>query len=264
VHKLRCLSELHRETRGDGTPAVFVHGSFRGGLDTFRDQLALADEFRVIVVDRRGFGGNPNAAIDGWPTDAEDLVALLEEVGPAHIVGHSYGAVVALLAAARVPERLLSLVAIEPPAFELAHGDAAADATTTAMKPAYERAHELSTSEFVQEWGRTRGMSRERIDAWIASLGVKGWAAAEATRRERWPGDAPIRLDLLAEAAFPMVVVSGGYHGHTRGGRDFAAVCRRLADGTAGRFVVFERSTHTPQIEEPEAFNRLLRELWRP
>jgi pimeloyl-ACP methyl ester carboxylesterase len=258
------VSELHLETRGDGTPAVFVHGSFRGGLETFREQLALADEYRVIVVDRRGFGGSPSAASDGWPTDAGDLVALLDKVGPAHVVGHSYGAVVALVAAVQVPEQLLSLIAIEPPAFELARGDAAAEATTLAMKPVYERAHELTTAEFVQEWGRTRGMSRDRIDAWIASFGAAEWAAAEATGRERWPGDAPIRLDLLAQAAFPTVVVAGGYNGHTRGGRDFAAVCRRLADGIGARLVVFERSMHTPQIEEPEAFNRLLRELWRP
>jgi pimeloyl-ACP methyl ester carboxylesterase len=250
------------ETRGDGTPAVFVHGSFRGGLDTFRDQLALADEYRVIVVDRRGFGGNASAAVDGWPTDAEDLVALLEEIGPAHAVGHSYGAVVALLAAARIPERLLSLVAIEPPAFELAHGDAAADATTAEMKPVYERAHELATAEYAREWGRTRGLSSARIDTWIASFGVSESAAAEATRRERWPGDAPIRLDLLAQAAFPTVVVAGGYDGHTRGGRDFAAVCRHIADETGARLVVFEHSTHTPQSEESEAFNRLLRDLW--
>jgi len=258
------LSELHLELRGNGTPVVFVHGSFRCGLDTFRKQLALSDEYRVIVVDRRGFGGSASTASDGWPTDAEDLVALLDELGQAHVVGHSYGAVVALIAAAQVPERLLSLVAIEPPAFELARGDAAAEATTVAMKPVYERAHELTTAEFVQDWGRTRGMSRERVEVWIASLGVEEWAAAEATRRERWPGDAPIRLDLLARAAFPTVVVAGGYDGHSRGGRDFAAVCRTLSDGIGARFVVFERSMHTPQIEEPEAFNRLLRELWRP
>jgi pimeloyl-ACP methyl ester carboxylesterase len=244
------------------TPAVFVHGSFRGGHDTFREQLALADDYRVIVVDRRGFGANPSADSDGWPTDAEDLVALLDEVGPAHVVGHSYGAVVALVAAGRVPERLLSLVAIEPPAFELARGDAAADATTAAMKPVYERAPELTTAEFVREWGRTRGLSGERIDGWVASLGAKEWAAAEATRRERWPGDAPIRLDVLAQAAFPTIVVAGGYDGHARGGRDFAAVCARLAEGIGARLVVFERSQHTPQLEEPEAFNRLLRELW--
>jgi len=257
------VSAFELEEHGEGTPAVLVHGSFRGGRDTFREQLALAAEYRVLVVDRRGFGRSPSTAQDGWPSDTEDLVALLDEVGPAHLVGHSYGAVVALLAAVRVPEQLLSLVAIEPPAFELARGDEAADETTAAMKPVYDRASELTTAEFVHEWARTRGMSRDRIDAWLASFGEAEWSAAEATRRERWPGDAPIRLDLLARGGFPTVVVTGGYDGHTRGGRDFAAVCRTLANGVGARLVVFERSMHAPQLEEPEAFNRLLAELWR-
>jgi pimeloyl-ACP methyl ester carboxylesterase len=105
-------------------------------------------------------------------------------------------------------------------------------------------------------------MSAERIDGWLASFGDADWVSAEATRSERWPGDAPIQLDVLARAAFPRVVVQGGYDGHTRGGRDFDAVCRTLADAIGARLVEFERSTHMPQLEEPEAFNRLLRELW--
>jgi pimeloyl-ACP methyl ester carboxylesterase len=256
------VNDLQLEIHGDGPSLVFVHGSFGSGLETFRNQLSLADARRVIIVDRRGYGGSSGVS-DGWPIDTEDLVALLERVGPAHVVGHSYGAVVALLAAARAREQVLSLVVIEPPAFELARGDPDADATTAAMKPVYERARDLDAAQFAREWAETRGMPRERIDAWLASLDEAGWAAAEATRRERWPGDAPIPVGVLAQAAFPVVVVRGGYDGHRRGGRDFAAVCTRLADGVGGRLVVFDRSTHTPQSEEPEAFNALVLETTR-
>jgi pimeloyl-ACP methyl ester carboxylesterase len=252
-----------REQRGNGAPAVFVHGSFRGGLGTFREQLALSDAYQVAVLDRRGYGGSGGIPSDGWPTDTEDLILTLERLGQAHVVGHSYGAAIALLAASRVPERFLSLVVIEPPLFELARGDAAADATTAAMKPVYERAHELTTAEFARRWVETRGMSSARIDAWLASFSPDDWVAAEATRRECWPGDAPIRLDLLARATFPKVVVAGGYDGYARGGRDFAAVCTCIANEIDGRLVVFEGSTHTPQTEEAAAFNRLLRDLWR-
>jgi pimeloyl-ACP methyl ester carboxylesterase len=259
---MRPVSGLHVEARGAGTPAVFVHGSFRAGLDTFREQLALADAYRVLVVDRRGFGRSDDAAADGWPADTDDLAALLDELGGAHVVGHSYGAVVALLAAARVPERLLSLVVVEPPVFEVARGDADADATTSAMKPVYDRAHELSAVEFAREWGRARGLRPAQLEGWIGSFGAAELAAAEATRRERWPGDAPIRLDLLANAPFPTAVAAGGYDGHRRGGRDFAAVCRRIADEAGARLAVFEHSTHMPQLEEPDAFNGFLRELW--
>jgi len=241
----------------DGAPAVLVHGSFRGGHATFREQLELG---HLVVVDRRGFGNM--AAADGWPTDTRDLVTLLRALGSAHLVGHSYGGVVALLAAAEAPQCVRSLVVIEPPVFELARGDPSADATTLAMKPVYDRARELTTDEFVREWARTRGLSEERIDAWLSSFEPEDWAAAEATRSERWPGDAPVQLDVLTIMAFPRVVVSGGYAGYTRGGRDFEAVCRVLADAIGARRVVFEGSTHMPQLEEPEAFNRLLLDVW--
>src|SRR5439155_2184722 len=105
------------------------------GLDTFPDQRALSDEYRIIVVDRRGFAGSSSLEAEGWPADMRDVAALLDDVGPAHMVGQSYGAVVVLLAAGLRPERVRSLVAIEPPAFEVARGDADADATTTSLKP---------------------------------------------------------------------------------------------------------------------------------
>jgi pimeloyl-ACP methyl ester carboxylesterase len=52
-----------------------------------------------------------------------DIARLLDDLGPAHLVGQSYGAVVVLLAAALRPKQVLSLTAIEPPVFDLARGD---------------------------------------------------------------------------------------------------------------------------------------------
>ena len=43
--------------------------------------------------------------------------------GGAHLVGHSYGGVISLLAAAAVPERVRSLTVIEPPCTKVAAGD---------------------------------------------------------------------------------------------------------------------------------------------
>jgi pimeloyl-ACP methyl ester carboxylesterase len=128
------VSELHCDVSGVGVPAIFVHGSFGWGAETFAEQRPLADGHRVILVDRRGYGGSRFAQAKGWPADMRDIADLLDEVGPAHLIGQSYGAVVALLAAGLVPEQVLSLVAIEPPAFEVAHGDPAADATVAALR----------------------------------------------------------------------------------------------------------------------------------
>ena len=99
---------------GDGEPAVLVHGSFGWGEETWREQRPLAESYRLLLVDRRGFGGSPAHGRVDFERDAADVAELLED--GAHLVGHSYGGVVSLLAAARNPQAVRSLTVIEPPA----------------------------------------------------------------------------------------------------------------------------------------------------
>lgn len=260
---------LHREVLGSGAPAIFVHGSFGWGAETFAEQRTLAEDYRVALVDRRGYGASRTAEAAGWPVDMHDVASLLDEIGPAHLVGQSYGAVVALLAAGLRPGRVLSLVAIEPPAFEVARGDPAADATTAALRPVFDRAGVMSGREFVAAWAQAQGMSPQRIADWIASFeadGELGLAAMGAARRERWPGDAPLEFETLARTTFPKVLVRGAWRAEIAGrkgaGRDFAAVCQTIADRIGARIVVFDDSTHNPQLQQPEAFNQLLHDTW--
>ena len=80
------MDELHLDVFGAGDPAIFVHGSFGWGLDTFPEQRALSDEYLIILVDRRGFAGSSSLDAMGWPADMHDVAALLDDVGPAHLV----------------------------------------------------------------------------------------------------------------------------------------------------------------------------------
>jgi pimeloyl-ACP methyl ester carboxylesterase len=254
---------------GTGVPAILVHGSFGWGLETFPEQRSLADEYQVVLVDRRGFGGSTFATAEGWPSDMHDLAELLDEIGPAHLVGQSYGAAVVLLAAGLRPDRVLSLVAIEPPAFEVVAGDAAADEAVAALKPVFERADTLTAEEFVTDWGLARGRTRKQLEAQMGSFGKQDWAAAEASRHERWPGDAPFEFELLRAASFPKRLVRGAWKpevvGRDGAGKDFAAVCDRIAQEIdAPEVIVFDRSSHNPQLHEPDAFNDFLRKLWAP
>jgi non-heme chloroperoxidase len=112
--------ELHYVDQGTGVPVVFVHG----GLEDYRswdEQVsAFAQRYRAIAYSRRynypnagaAFGKNYSATVD-----AEDLVALLRKLKlpPAHIVGVSYGAYVALILAAKHSELVRSMVLAEPP-----------------------------------------------------------------------------------------------------------------------------------------------------
>src|SRR5690606_23174627 len=92
---------LHYLECGEGEPLVFVHGAL-SDLHTFGGQIAaFAKEFRVIAYSRRFHPPNaPPRAGDVYSMQlhVDDLAALVRELefGPAHIVGHSYGAYTAL------------------------------------------------------------------------------------------------------------------------------------------------------------------------
>ena len=96
---------LHTIERGTGERVVLLHS---GGMSSRQwrafSELACA-RFRVIAVDFLGSGASPPWADDARFELAVELDALLRSVptdAPLHLVGHSYGAVIALrLAAAR-------------------------------------------------------------------------------------------------------------------------------------------------------------------
>ena len=80
--------------------AVLVHGTMTWGTDEygFAAQRPLAEMAELWVVDRRGFGASTDVGESDYELDAVDIAGLME--GGAHLVGHSYGGVVAMLAAA--------------------------------------------------------------------------------------------------------------------------------------------------------------------
>ncbi len=100
---------------------VLVHGSVAGGRPTWKAQLPLEGRFELVILERPGFPPNPPVARVDFEADAE-LVAGLLQPGD-HVVGHSYGGVISLLAAASRPELVRSLTVIEPPATRVAHDD---------------------------------------------------------------------------------------------------------------------------------------------
>ena len=97
------------EEQGDGDPVVLLHPG-GAGVDAraFGPNLgAIAERFHVYTPERRGHGHTPD--VDGpitFDAMAQDTIAFLETVldGPAHLVGSSDGASVALLVARRRPD----------------------------------------------------------------------------------------------------------------------------------------------------------------
>jgi pimeloyl-ACP methyl ester carboxylesterase len=182
---------------------VLVHGSVTNGATTWRAQAPLADRYRLVVLDRPGFPPGPPVERVDFDADAAWLAELLEPGD--HLVGHSYGGVVTLLAAALRPDEVGSLTVIEPPCLDVARGNPVVDAFVAGGK-------EL----------RAAGPSdpEEYLRLFMASVGAPPapshlppalLAGARVLMAERPPWEARIPLAALAAAPFPTLVVSGGH-----------------------------------------------------
>lgn len=115
---------LHYFECGEGEPVVFVHGStgdFGWAIPSARE---FASDYRAIAYSRRYHAPNaPPGPGDEYALalHVADLAALIRELGlgPAHLVGHSYGGYVALGLALEHPDLVRSLVLGEPPVLPL-------------------------------------------------------------------------------------------------------------------------------------------------
>ena len=115
-------AESPRELKS-ASPLVLVHGDFGDGFESWGSACDLIGRRRrMIVIDRPGFGEDlqPEArfSIAG---EARALLDVTIEAGiPSfHLVGHSYGALIALEMAITQPDVMRSLHLIEPPLLDL-------------------------------------------------------------------------------------------------------------------------------------------------
>lgn len=111
-------AELAVLVQGSGEPVVFIHGGvIADELAAVAGEPALADRYQTLRYHRRGYGastgGDLTASIE---SDAADCQALLTALGirAAHLVGKSYGGVVALQVAADATETVHTLALLEP------------------------------------------------------------------------------------------------------------------------------------------------------
>jgi pimeloyl-ACP methyl ester carboxylesterase len=235
-----------------GPPAVLVHGGGAGGAAAFASQRPLARDHRLVLPDRPGTGGTPAAGPQDAVRDGALVAELLE--GGAHLVGHSYGAVVAMVAAAAAPDRVRSLTLIEPPAFQLAGDDPVVLASWEELAAAVS---DPDPGARVRRFFAAAGVPAppDLLRAPPAELPapLRHLAADLATMRQPW--DVLLDLAALRRLPVPKVVVSGGHR----------EAFERLADRLAGLLdagrAVLAGAGHAVQ-DTGDPFNSLLRRIW--
>ena len=230
---------------GEGPPIVFVPGTIVGAETTWRRQLPLAERWTLVIADRPGFGASPPLERGDFELEAPLFAELLGD--GAHLVGHSYGAVIALLAAAERPEAVRSLTVSEPGALLIAAGNPDVDQMIRNGERLYSDPGSIPAETFLRLFRSGAGSGHETPDQ------LPDWLArgVELLKDERPPWEAEIPLDRLAAAEFPVLVISGDHS------PAFEAVCDALADALSAERAVIPGRGHTIPATGA-AYNELL------
>ncbi len=206
---MAASSSLHLVRKGQGPAVVLLHSGGMSARQWRRLQDRLAPRFDVLAPDFLGSGDNPP-----WPAgepfhfhqDVAQVEALLDALGaPAHLVGHSYGGLVALTVARRAPQRVRSLAVYDPVAFAVLEGDDAADvradrAAADLLRDAADGGSATWMGAFIDYWSGagTWGALPDESRAAFERVAPKVYLEVQSLLTDRTPLDAYRGLDLPA------------------------------------------------------------------
>jgi pimeloyl-ACP methyl ester carboxylesterase len=242
-------TNLHVETWGTGERVVLLHGSLATGADEWAAQQPLAESgFQLIVPDRRGYGSSPVADGEDYLVDADDAAVLMAD--GAHLVGHSYGGLGAMFAAAGNPTGTRSLTLLEAPVSSILPEHPTLRALDDGIRAMWTA--DLPDDEWVRRFLSAVGTDPDELPDDLLSAAA---ALVPVFRAGRPYFEATPPLDDIAAATYPKLVVSGG---HDDG---WEAMCAALAERIGADHVVIEGAGHEIQFTGPPLNDRLA-ELW--
>ncbi len=264
---------------GDGqmtTPLVIVHGGPGGTHDYLEPLETLADERPVLFYDQLGAGkSDAPDDIELWTNERliEELGSVLDglTLDRVHLLGHSWGTLIAAEYALRAPERLASLV-LASPVLSLPRY-AAATAALRAALPSEVRAtldrHEAAGTTDSDEYQEASMAFYARhvcrLDPWPDVL-TRTFERVNQVIYERMQGPSEFQITgihkdydvtgRLGELRVPTLFLCGRYDA-TRPAD--TAWYHSLVPGS--ELVIFEQSSHVPHLEEPDRYQQVVRDF---
>ena len=254
---------------GDATaPGVVCLHSNASSASQWRGLIdQLAPDFHVFAPDSYDSGQSPS-----WPSDRvislRDEVGLIEPVlaragSPCMLVGHSYGAAVALLAALAHPQRVSALALYEPTLFSLLNASASTSSdadgiveTIARSAQALERGDsDAAARHFIDywmgegAWQRTPPARKPAIEA--ACKNVRRWAHALTTE--------PTPLAAFGALKMPVLLMTGRLS--TRSAKGVARVLGAILAQV--EVVEFEQLGHMGLVTHADVVNPVIARFLR-
>ena len=252
--------------KGAGEPVVFIHGAV-SDCRTWAEQLEFfsAMNYRAVSYSRRFHRPNaefkPGAAKYSRALHVSDLVGFLRtlDLGKAHLVGHSYGASIALMTALEHPELVGGLVLGEPSPFPALLHTESNRRLLLEQKTGFDEASRLARD----------GQKEEAVRRFLhIVVGVDVFPLLPEERRavalenadalepmlETYYESPSVNAERLKTVRVPTLLVTGELSPRlARLGNE--AISRLLPDS---RISVLRCASHGLQMENPEGFNRMI------
>ena len=256
--KVNGLQIHYRDTGGDAFPLVLAHGFTGNSRNWALTAPALREKFRLISPDHRGHGlSDKPTEREDYVLDnlADDLYQLLGGIGveQCYLVGHSMGGMVAQLLTLTHPELVRALVLVDT---------AAELPASLAARERYEERQRLV--RVVEERGM-EAVFEEQLKA--ADPRVRENPLFVRTWREQFLMTSPhayihgahgmatrkSAIGRLGEIKAPTLIICG------KKDEPFLEASHKMHENIAGsELVIIPGAGHSPQIETPAEFNRLL------
>lgn len=245
-------------------PIVLLHSSASSARQWQRTVEALPLRFAARTVEFHGHGAQAawsGRAAMSLADEAALVESLLEKVGPAHLVGHSYGGAVGLKVAMRRPSLVRSIAAYEPVLFALLRDDPGSwreirsvDAVAEGMRQRLAHGQPLAAAQqFIDFWSGPGAWSSLSADR---QAGFAARATAVVRQFDALFHDAMSLRD-IARLRMPLLLLSGT---HT------VPAARRIVHLMAAALPMaqceaLERMGHMGPVTHPSAFNQRLVEF---
>jgi proline iminopeptidase len=268
-------TELYVTRSGNGEPIVVVHGGPMLEHGYLQPHLApLSDSFELVFFDQRLSGRSApkvdpaSVRIATFVDDIEALRVALD-LGPIHLLGHSWGGLLAMRYGLRYPQNLRSLILISPMAAssELWLREEGVVAERVSDRDRQERDAVSATEEFadgkpeaIEQMLRLSVRPQFHDPSKLRELQI--YVPDDYQDRSAQFGAMGVDLesfdfhDELESLAVPTLIIYGAAEpGGPIGG---AAIDQRLPDS---RRVTIPAAGHFPFLEQPQAFLDAVREF---
>jgi len=248
---------VHVEQAGSGEPLLLLHGLVASTY-AFRELMPrLAKHYRVVAIDLNGFGytERPHEVKAYTPHGQLQVITKVMDLLGLHrvtVLGHSYGATLALLLAETEPDRVQSLILISPVAdFEkppwflrFESGRTLVYWTIRGMLSHPEQFREILSNSYYQQ----EKLTSEVSEAYRQRLLIEGLPSAFYGFTEGVGNGDPLEIS-FAKIKVPVLVLAGRHDSI----QDLER-CRRVMDNLPNaELAILEASGHSAPEEEPEA-----------